>query len=124
MERKFIARIVVNVAFGMELTMQARKRGTVRELFESVSDEGTRWLFLILLNDGWAITRNGERVAVGTFDRPSLQAGVERFAALTHLVAGPPKCDPVVRKHLDRIEGKTQRGANGKGVTGRTRSNT
>jgi len=89
--------------------MQARTRATAQELFESISEDGTRWLFLILPHSGWEITRNGETVAKGTDDPPSLRAGVERFEKLTHAVPGTKACDPVVLQHLDRIEGKTRR---------------
>ena len=73
-------------------------------LFESVCDRGTRWLFIVLRDDRWAITRNGERVATGTNDRVSLQAGVEKFVSLTRPIAAGARCDPVIREHLDRIE--------------------
>ena len=88
--------------------MKTHERGTCRALFESVSDSGTRWLFVMLGDDGWAITRNGVRVAIGTTDRRSLQGGVEKFATLTRSVAGVAPCDPVVQKHLDRIESEVR----------------
>ena len=82
--------------------MKTRERGARRELFESASDDGTRWAFVIQPDDRWAITRNGKSVAVGTADRGSVEAGVGKFASLSHGVAGT--LDPVVEKHLDLIE--------------------
>ena len=78
-------------------------------LFESVCDRGTRWLFIVLRDDRWAITRNGEQVTTGTIDRVSLHAGVEKFVTLTRPVAAGSRCDPIVREHLDRIEAGTGR---------------
>lgn len=95
--------------------MTAHENGTSRELFESVSDDGTRWAFVILADDGWAITRNGQRVAAGTANRGSIHAGVEKFATVTRPAAGVSQCDPVVQKHLDRIETPIRLGTNSKG---------
>ena len=60
-------------------------------LFESISDDGTRWLFVVLSEDRWAITRNGERVVVGAGNRASIDAGVRRFLSMAAVgaVAGP-----------------------------------
>ena len=90
--------------------MKTRERGARRELFESASDDGTRWAFVIQPDDRWAITRNGKSVAVGTADRGSVEAGVGKFAALTHGVAGTSPLDPVVEKHLDLIESQIRPG--------------
>jgi hypothetical protein len=51
-------------------------------LFRSVSDDGIEWLFVVLSDDGWAITCNGKRVAVGSSDRTSVGLGVQRFLSL------------------------------------------
>jgi hypothetical protein len=96
--------------------MKARERGVGRHLLESISDEGTRWLFVILSDEQWAITRNGVPVAIGTPDRPSLYAGVAKFTALTHPVAGESGCDPAVQQRLDRIERTAGQVADGKGI--------
>ena len=89
--------------------METGKDDLVQKLFESVCDRGTRWLFIVLRDDRWAITRNGEQVATGTSDRVSLQAGVAKFVTLTRPVAAGSRCDPIVREHLDRIEAGTAR---------------
>ena len=89
--------------------MQANRRAAAQELFESISDNGTRWVFLIVAEGHWEITRNGEFIAKGTDDPTSIRAGVERFETLTHATPGTKACDPVVLQHLDRIEGKTGR---------------
>ena len=44
------------------------KKRAAQPLFQSVSDDGTRWLFIVLSGDGWAITRNGKHVEMGTAD--------------------------------------------------------
>jgi hypothetical protein len=58
-------------------------------LFESIGDDGTRWLFVALPDDRWAITRNGERVVVGAGNRASIDAGVRRFQSMAAAVALP-----------------------------------
>jgi hypothetical protein len=83
-------------------------------LFQSVSDDGTRWLFVCTTDDRWTITRNGRWVAVGTSDRPSVQAGVAKFVCLTARPAGAvAACDPMVLEQLNRIEAKKRRTAHG-----------
>ena len=84
--------------------METGNDDLVQVLFGSVCDQGTRWLFIVLRNDRWAITRNGKQVATGTKERVSLHAGVEKFVSLTRPVAAGSRCDPIVREHLDRIE--------------------
>jgi hypothetical protein len=94
--------------------MTTRENGAGRELLESVSDNGTRWAFVILTDDGWAITRNGQRIAVGTADPKSIHAGVAQFATVTHPAAGESLCDPVVQNYLNRIETQIPLGTNSK----------
>jgi hypothetical protein len=60
----------------------ARKRRD-QPLFESVSDDGTRWLFIVLPNDGWEITRNGETVDSGSGELTSIDAGLTRFLSVS-----------------------------------------
>lgn len=55
-------------------------------LLKSVSEDGTCWLFVILSDDRWAITRNGTRFADGATDRAGIGSGVEKF--LHHTGAG------------------------------------
>jgi hypothetical protein len=104
--------------------MTACENGTGRELFKAVSENQIRLAFVIFPDDRWAITRDGERVALGTVDRSSLQAGVEQFATLTHPAteaSACAACDPVVQSHLDRIESPIPLGASGKGRRRRVR---
>jgi len=100
--------------------MNAREQCNRGDLFKFVSDEGIRWLFVILPDDQWAITRNGERVASGTGERRSLEAGVDKFMALTHALHGVTACDPVIQKHLDRIQRDIRRSGNSRGMIGGT----
>jgi hypothetical protein len=93
--------------------MQGCENGACQELFESISASGTRWVFVGLPDNGWAITCNGQRIAVGTGESRSIRAGVAQFTALTHPVVGAPQCDPAVQEHLDVIEGQMQPGGKG-----------
>jgi len=67
-------------------------------LFRSVSDDGTQWLFVVIADDGWAITRNGDQVAAGGTDLPSIDSGVRRFMSLTATVAGRAGLRPNVTR--------------------------
>jgi hypothetical protein len=58
------------------------KNGAMQALFRAISDDGTCWLFVVLSDDGWAITRNGDRVAVGANNGTSVNFGVRKFRAL------------------------------------------
>ena len=60
-----------------------KNKRAAQPLFQSVGDDGTLWLFVCISGDGWAITRNGERIESGTSDRRSLDCGVEKFVGLT-----------------------------------------
>jgi len=60
-----------------------KNKRAAQPLFQSVGDDGTLWLFVCFSGDGWAITRNGERIECGTSNRSSLQWGVEKFVSLT-----------------------------------------
>ena len=60
-----------------------RKKRAAQPLFQSVDDDGTRWLFLVFSGEGWAITRDGKRVEVGAGDQKSVRAGVEQFLTFT-----------------------------------------
>ena len=105
--------------------MEASQRHGVRELF-SVNRRGTHWLLVVLPTRGWEIMQDVERVAEGTGDRRSIEAGVETFATLTHPVAAVRRCVPVVRKQLDLVERKIKRRADGTGFVsapGLTRRN-
>jgi hypothetical protein len=66
----------------METKTNKKKRGT-QPLLYSTGDDGTCWLYTILHGAGWEITRNGDRVAHGPTGAKSIQAGVDRFMALT-----------------------------------------
>ena len=60
-----------------------------RGLLRSVSTDGARWLFAILPDHGWEITRNGDPIAAGTGGRASIEAGVGKFLSLTPSRTGP-----------------------------------
>ena len=60
---------------------------TAQAVFQSISDDGADWLFVILADDRWAITRNGERIAVGTGTDASIAGGVLKFRQLTAAMA-------------------------------------
>jgi hypothetical protein len=75
-------------------------------LFTSVSADGTRWLFLIISDDSWAITRDDVWTAGGASDSASIAFGVQTFQSLTAPVVSPATCNATVRQHLDRIEVK------------------
>jgi len=84
--------------------MIKRTNGAAHALFQSVSQDKTCWLFVILPSDGWTITRNGKQVALGTSERTSVVAGVEKFLSLTRTVVGSDAaCDAAVGAQLDRI---------------------
>jgi hypothetical protein len=70
-------------------------------LFQSVGDDGTLWLFVCFSGDGWAITRNGERIESGTSNGRSLQSGVETFVSLTRRGA-----DAVRLRHREVVTAK------------------
>jgi hypothetical protein len=99
-------------------------KDVAQALFESVGDDGIRWLFVCPAEDGWAITRNGRRVSVGTSDRASVQAGVAKYISFT---TGPPSlstaCDPIVLEQLNRIEAKEAERRAEETLTSRQRRN-
>ncbi|HEX4056078.1 MAG TPA: hypothetical protein VHX86_17590 [Tepidisphaeraceae bacterium] len=57
--------------------------GAIQAIFRKITDNGTSWLLIILANDGWAITRNGERVVIGANNGPSIGFGVRKYLSLT-----------------------------------------
>jgi hypothetical protein len=75
-------------------------------VFQSISDDGADWLFVILPDDRWAITRNGEKIAVGAGTGASIAAGVLKFRLLTAAMAesvlpsGKPKREAITRPYL------------------------
>jgi hypothetical protein len=71
--------------------MSTSKSHEDEEVFESVSGDGTRWLFLALADDRWAITRNGQRVLVGEGNGLSVDSGIQKFLSISAAgaVAGP-----------------------------------
>src|SRR5581483_11936802 len=73
-------------------------------LFRKVGNDGTDWQFVVGSDEGWAITRNGERVEVG--ERASVAAGVGKFMSLIRVVVASDAaaCNPPVGALLDRIE--------------------
>src|ERR1041385_5898771 len=69
------------------IAMNMGRARTAQAVFQSISDDGANWLFVILADDRWAITRNGEHLAVGAGTRASIGAGVEEFRRRTAVVA-------------------------------------
>jgi hypothetical protein len=99
-----------------------------KALFRSVSKDGTDWLFVNLWDEGWAITRDGERTAAGGCDARSIAFGVQTFLSLSKAVVVAAASNAAVRQHLDRIEAKsplargvpTEKALPGKALPGRT----
>ena len=60
-----------------------KKKRAAQPLFQSVGDDGTLWLFVCFSGDGWAITRNGEQIEIGTADQRSVHSGVQKFLTFT-----------------------------------------
>jgi hypothetical protein len=67
----------------MELVMRIDNKSEPHALFKSTSGDGIQWLFIILSDDQWAITRNAERIASGTADNASIKSGVEKFLSFS-----------------------------------------
>jgi hypothetical protein len=65
-----------------------KKKRAAQPLFQSVSGDGTHWFFVCLSGDGWAITRNGQHIEVGTADQRSVHSGVQKFLAFTRAGVG------------------------------------
>ena len=98
------------------MTMIVDKKHAAQALFKSVDNDGTEWLFVALANDDWAITRNGQEIAVGSVMPVSLSAGIDKFLSLTRsTVRSAPARDLAISAHLDRIErGKPARMKSGR----------
>ena len=60
-----------------------------QELFRSIRDDGTRWLFVILPDNRWAITCDGHSVVVGSVQKASINSGVEQYLHCIHAPCGP-----------------------------------
>ena len=85
--------------------MIMEKRHAPQALFRSIGRDGADWLFVVGCNGGWAITRDGNEVALGTRKPASIDAGVRKFMSLTRVTArSDTACDPVVGSLLDWIE--------------------
>jgi hypothetical protein len=78
--------------------IQGKTDRAAQELFRSISDDGTQWMFVVMADNGWAITRNGDQVIAGGADRASIDSGVQRFLSLTAPVAGRLGLRPNVTK--------------------------
>ena len=83
--------------------MATHENRKAQALFKSVGDDGTELLFVVM-SDGWAITRDGKDVAIGTSDPESITIGVAQFRSLTVIVPVAAACDSRIRHQLDRIE--------------------
>jgi hypothetical protein len=62
-----------------ELVMGTENETESHPLFKSISDDGACWLFVVLSDNRWQITRDGERILAGTSDNASIKSGVEKF---------------------------------------------
>jgi len=84
--------------------METTRHGADNALFQRIGDDGSTWLFSFLPGGGWVIMRNGEPMAMGTSDRSSIDAGVKQFGKMAHAAGSAPKCDPAIRRQLDRLD--------------------
>jgi len=84
--------------------MDTTQNGEANALFQRIGKDGSTWLFSILHGGGWVITCNEQPAAIGTSERSSIDAGVKRFGAMARAAGSAPKCDPAVRRQLDRLE--------------------
>ena len=55
-----------------------------RALFQSIADDGSQLLFVILPDGNWAITRDKQPVADGTSRYASVYSGVKMFMSIIH----------------------------------------
>jgi hypothetical protein len=70
--------------FGMELAMVSVNNAEKDAVFQAINDDGTRWLFVIIGDEGWVITCNGEQMAVGINHGASIDSGVLKFLSFTN----------------------------------------
>jgi hypothetical protein len=84
--------------------METTRYGQQETLFKRIGDDGSMWLFVILPGGGWAIMRDDEPMVLGTSDRSSIDAGVKQFGKMARAAGRSPKCDPLVRRQLDRLD--------------------
>ena len=66
----------------------SQNQGGAQPLFQCITVDGTRWVFVVLSDDGWTILRNGQHVEMGTAHAASLRAGVDKFLRLTGTEVG------------------------------------
>jgi hypothetical protein len=64
------------------MEMSSGKRGA-QPLFQCVTPDGVRWVFVVLPGDRWTILRNGQHLEMGTVQAASLRAGVDKFLRWT-----------------------------------------
>ncbi|HEX4795396.1 MAG TPA: hypothetical protein VH370_16490 [Humisphaera sp.] len=98
--------------------MKTLEAQTTRELFASVGEGGVRWMFSLLPDGVWEITRNSTRVDAGPTAGRALLIGLEKFLTLSRSSAGKAACDPVVQKHVDWIEDSIEQEARGEATIG------
>jgi hypothetical protein len=98
--------------------MKSGHLDTARDLFASVGEDGVRWMFSLLPDGLWEITRDGARVDAGPTDGRSLRIGLEKFMTLSRSGAGIAASDPVVQKHVDWIQGSIERESGAKAISG------
>jgi hypothetical protein len=90
---------------GRKAAMRMANGYVVRPLFRARTEDGSHWMFVVLPDDWWMITRNGKEVGIGTSERASIAAGVKEFLSLTRAMVGSKAgCNAAVGAQLDRIE--------------------
>jgi hypothetical protein len=65
------------------LAIADNENNKAQPLFRKITEDGAAWLFIILADHGWSITRSGERLAGGSSGNASITYGVNKFQSLT-----------------------------------------
>jgi hypothetical protein len=65
--------------------MNLSDRNPSQALFQSTDKDGTRWLFVVGCDSGWAILRNGDQFEISTERTASVSHGVVKFLSLTRV---------------------------------------
>jgi hypothetical protein len=94
--------------------MKDGKTGVERALFRSSSEAGTDWLFVIVSDVSWKITRTGEQVETGATDTASLCEGVLKYLLLTRVkpaAASAPRAGANRRRAVEAQLARIERGS-------------
>ena len=79
--------------------MSTGNNGAAQAMFRSMRD-GTCWLFVILSDHGWAITRDGQTVVVGTNYPASIRSGVQKYLSWTAQADGVRRGEVASRREF------------------------